>query len=133
MKKLLAIVLLVCATAVGAQTNQHYTLIFYPTPSAYTGPTNIVVEVGWYYFTTSTNIALPLNQWTPFGATQASYTIPSSPNYIATTNFGNFIVMNPPMFFSGIVSNSSGVTPFSNQAGVLGAMSPGVFKTVTSP
>lgn len=133
LKSLVCAALLATVTCVGAQTNQGYTVKFTPSPQVYTGPTNVTIDVGTYFFYLSTNVTLPLSQWAFFGSTQASYSVPSSSNYFAVTNFSNFIVMNPPVYCSAVISNSGGVSPFSNLGGYLGQMSGGRLTALTSP
>lgn len=133
LKSLVCAALLATVTCVGAQTNQHYTVLFQPSPAAYTGPTNVTVDLGTYFFYFSTNVTVPLTNWVFFGATPASVTSPFSSNYVAVSSFGNFILMNPPVYCTVTISNSGGVSPFSNLAGYLGPMPGGRITGLTSP
>lgn len=132
MKKLLALLLLVTASAVGAQTNTSFLCIWGPSTSVYTGPTNVLPAVDANYLYITTNVTLPFNQWQLLGTTPGSVIQPGNTNYVAVGSGVFTLAINySPFYYATVVySNSAGVSPFSlNNVGVAqGSSFPAVLK-----
>lgn len=134
MKRLLALsIIMLAAVAVGAQTNQHYTVTYTPSPSVFTGPTNVTVSPDAYNVYVTTNISLPFSSWTLAVVAPAEVVNSGSSNYLATTSTGFFIQMQPPIFVSMTYSNGTGTSPFSNIGGLQGFSQPGAIRSISSP
>ena len=130
MKKLLALILLVAATAVGAQTtNRNYLITWIPSPSVYTGPTNVVFQPGTNFIYWQTNVALPLNQWMLLTTTPDNQV--SGQNFVAVTQWTGTITIpaGANVFATMQYGNSAGLSSFSNLAGTASSASPNVVQT----
>ena len=134
MKKLLTVALIgLAVVAAGAQTNQQYRVNYTPSPSVFTGPTNVTVSPDAYNVFATTNVALPFNQWTLVSVAPAEITSSSSSNYIATTSTAFVVAMNPPIFVTMTYSNGLGTSPFAQAAGLQAYPVPPVLRSITSP
>lgn len=116
MKKLLALALLICATAVGAQTNLTFLVTWTASPSVFTGPTNVLPANDLNFVYITTNVAAPFNTWQLLGTTPGSTVVSGNSNYVAVTS--SFFTASVPVssfyFCTMQYSNSAGVSPFSN-------------------
>ena len=130
MKKLLALLLLVCATAVGAQTtNRNYQITWTPSPSVYTGPTNVIFSPGTNFVYWQTNVTLPLNQWMLLTTTPDNQVIGN--NYVAISVWAGTITIpvGANVFAVMQYGNSSGLSSFSNMAGTASTALPNAVQT----
>lgn len=131
MKKLLALILLVAATAVGAQTtNRNYLVTWIPSPSVYTGPTNVIFSPGTNFIYWQTNVALPLNQWMLLTTTPDNTVVGT--NYVAVSQWTGTVTIpvGANVFAAMQYGNSSGLSSFSNLAGTASSASPSVIQTL---
>lgn len=132
MKKLIALLLLITASAVGAQTNTSFVTSWLASASVYTGPTNVIPAVDANFVYVTTNISLPFAQWKFLGTTPGSVVQFGSSNYVAVTSAVFTVAIDYSPFYFGTVvySNSTGVTPFFlNNVGVAqGSSFPAVLK-----
>lgn len=116
MKKILSLALLVCATAVGAQTNYNFAVTWTASPSVFTGSTNILPANDLNLIYITTNVAAPFNTWQFLGSTPGSIVVSGNSNYVAVTSgVFNATVPVANFYFAAMTySNSAGVSPFSN-------------------
>lgn len=125
MKKLLALILLVAATAVGAQTtNRNYLVTWTPSPSVYTGPTNVIFSPGTNFIYWQTNVTLPLNQWMLLTTTPDNTV--SGTNYVAVSQWTGTVTIpvGANVFATMQYGNASGLSSFSNLAGTASSAQP---------
>lgn len=125
MKKLLALLLLVTASAVGAQTtNRNYLVTWIPSPSVYTGPTNVIFSPGTNFIYWQTNVALPLNQWMLLTTTPDNQV--SGTNYVAVTQWTGTVTIptGANVFAVMRYGNAAGLSDFSNLAGTASSALP---------
>lgn len=131
MKKLLALLLLITASAVGAQTttNRNYFVTWIPSPSVYTGPTNVTFQPGTNFIYWQTNVALPLNQWMLLTTTPDNFV--SGTNFVAMTQWTGTVTIpiGANIFATMQYGNASGLSSFSNLAGTASSASPSVIQT----
>lgn len=130
MKKLLALILLVAATAVGAQTtNRNYLITWTPSPSVYTGPTNVFFQPGTNFVWWQTNVALPFNQWMLLATPPGNQV--SGTNFVAVTQWTGTVTIpvGANVFATMQYGNENGLSSFSNLAGTASSASPNVVQT----
>ena len=131
MKKLLALLCLVTASAVGAQTtNRNYLVTWIPSPSVYTGPTNVIFSPGTNFIYWQTNVMLPLNQWMLLTTTPDNQV--SGTNYVAVSQWTGTVTIpvGANVFAAMQYGNSAGLSSFSNLAGTASSASPSVIQTL---
>lgn len=131
MKKLLALLCLVTASAVGAQTtNRNYLVTWIPSPSVYVGPTNVVFSPGTNFIYWQTNVTLPLNQWILLTTTPDNQV--SGTNYVAVSQWTGTVTIpvGANVFATMQYGNSAGLSSFSNLAGTASSASPSVIQTL---
>lgn len=125
MKKLLALLLLITASAVGAQTtNRNYLVTWIPSPSVYTGPTNVIFSPGTNFIYWQTNVALPLNQWMLLTTTPDNSV--SGTNFVAVTQWTGTVTIpvGANVFAVMTYGNAAGISSFSNLAGTASSALP---------
>lgn len=131
MKKLIALLLLVTASAVAAQTtNRNYLVTWIPSPSVYTGPTNVIFSPGTNFIYWQTNVALPFNQWMLLTTTPDNQV--SGTNYVAVSQWTGTVTIpvGANVFAAMQYGNSAGLSSFSNLAGTASSASPSVIQTL---
>lgn len=128
-----AIALAICLFAGSVSAQIKIGLSWTPSPSVFTGPTNVMMIPDGYVIVGTTNVAQAVATWAFVTNVPSSFTTNTSPNFVPVTNCTIVSTQTNFQFFAIALTNGQGQSPFSGPAGVQPAPSPPTFTRVSIP